>query len=97
MQRKGIPLKEDWFDRMGPTELAAHFFRTTQARERLEAEGICDEARAIDAHADVGRIVRQSMKRGSGVMPEDLRARPSLKKLKKLQQAKLAISNGEEA
>jgi DNA-damage-inducible protein D len=78
--RKGIAANEDWLNRFGSTELAAHYFRITQAEERLNRDHVRGEAQACDTHARVGREVRAAMKRSSGVLPEDLPAAPPLKR-----------------
>ena len=81
VRRKNIPPKEDWFDRMGSTELAAHFFRATQTKEKLQKDNVNGERPAIETHARVGTQVRAAMLNISGVPPEDLPASPSLKKV----------------
>ena len=82
--RKNIPTKDDLLDCVGHTELAANYFRITQARERIEKYGINDEGRANLAHQEAGAEVRRSMIKISGVKPEDL---PSATNLKRLRQA----------
>lgn len=81
--RKGIDAKEDLLDCIGHTELAAHYFRITQTQQKLERRGVQNQNAAIDTHLEVGREVRKTMERISGVRPEDLPAEPSLKRLKK--------------
>jgi DNA-damage-inducible protein D len=70
--RKRIPPKEQLMDRMGTTELAANQFRMTQAREKLAREGIRDAGRAITAHNQVGKEVREAIKRIGGTLPENI-------------------------
>ena len=71
-QRKRISPKDQLMDRMGTTELAANQFRMTQTREKLAREGIRSQNGAIDAHNQVGREVREAIKRIGGTLPEDL-------------------------
>ena len=68
--RKGIPPKDQLMDRMDTTELAANQFRMTQTREKLAREGIRDQTRAIDAHNQVGKEVREAIRRIGGTLPE---------------------------
>ena len=76
---KGIDPKEDLLDRMGRAELVANEFRITQTEMSLYQQGYIGEENAIDTHRIVGQIVRTAISESSGVMPEDLRAEPSLK------------------
>jgi DNA-damage-inducible protein D len=67
--RKGIPEKENLMDRMNATELAANQFRMTQARDKLAREGIRDQQQAIRTHEQVGKEVRDAIKRIGGDSP----------------------------
>jgi len=64
--RKGIPEKENLMDRMNPTELAANQFRMTQTRDKLAREGIRNQQQAIRTHEQVGKEVRDAIKRIGG-------------------------------
>ncbi len=79
--KKGIAQKEDLFDRAGRAELAANDFRITQTEDKLRREGIIGELNAMKTHQEVGREVRQTIGTLGGVMPEELPAEPSIKKL----------------
>ncbi len=57
---------------MGSEELAANLFRATQADAKLKRENIQGEAKANQAHFEVGRKVRQTIKELGGNMPENL-------------------------
>ena len=70
--RKRIAGSENLLDRMGTTELAANQFRMTQTREKLNREGIRGQQRAIDTHHQVGKEVREAIRRIGGTMPETL-------------------------
>jgi len=82
-EHKGIPAKEQLMDRMGTTELAANQFRMTQAREKLAKEGVRTQQRAIQAHNDVGREVRQAIQRIGGTLPEKLPPAEHIQRVKK--------------
>jgi len=80
-QRKGIPPKEHLLDRAGRTELAANEFRITQTEEKIKRDNIDTENRAISTHRDVGREVRNVIKKIGGTMPENLPPEEPIKKL----------------
>jgi DNA-damage-inducible protein D len=70
--RKGLKKNQKILDHMGSTELAANLFRATQAEEKLRRENIQGKTAANQAHYEVGRKVRQTIKELGGTMPEDL-------------------------
>ena len=73
-QRKGVAKKENLMDRMDTTELAANQFRMTQTRDKLARERVTNQQQAIHAHEQVGREVREAIKRIGGTMPENIPA-----------------------
>lgn len=79
--RKQVPEGEDLLDCINPTELAANEFRVTQTEDKLKREGFAGEQRAIETHFAVGKKVRKTIEELGGIMPEDLPAAPSIKKL----------------
>jgi DNA-damage-inducible protein D len=79
--QKDIPAKEDLLDRMGQEELGANLFRITQTNAKLRDEGIVGQTKAINTHREVGKEVRDAIKRIGGKMPETLPAEPSIKPL----------------
>ena len=81
--RKAIPKAENLLDRMDTTELAANQFRLTQTRAKLERQGIKGQERAIETHHQVGKEVREAIKRIGGTMPEDLAPAEHIKKVEK--------------
>ena len=81
--RKGIAPKEQLMDRMGTTELAANQFRMTQTRDKLARERISGRERAIQAHGQVGKEVRDAIKRIGGTLPEDIPPAEHIKQVKK--------------
>ena len=96
-QAKRIDDKDDLLDCIDRTELAANEFRATQAEQKLRAENIKGEQKAIETHYEVGKRVRQAIEEIGGTMPEKLPTAPSIKKLaaakakeaKKLKELKL--------
>lgn len=71
-QFKRIPEKENLMDRMDTTELAANQFRMTQTRDKLARERVKDQQSAIKTHENVGKEVREAIKRIGGTPPEEL-------------------------
>ena len=83
-KRKGLRYREDILDNMGSEELAANLFRITQTDAKLKKNNITGEDNANDVHYNVGKEVRNTIKRIGGTMPEDLPTPDkSLKELEK--------------
>ena len=92
-KRKGLRYREDILDNMGSEELAANLFRITQTDAKLKKDNIIGEGNANDVHYNVGKEVRNTIKRIGGTMPEDLPTPDkSLKELEK-QNNNLIIKN----
>jgi len=70
-------------DRMDTTELAANQFRMTQTREKLARERVRDQQQAIHTHQDVGREVRDAIKRIGGSLPENIPPAEPIKDVEK--------------
>ena len=70
--KKRLKKNEVILDHMGSEELAANLFRATQAEAKLRRENIIGQSNASQAHFDVGKKVRQTIKELGGVMPESL-------------------------
>ena len=81
--RKGIPEKENLMDRMNATELAANQFRMTQTRDKLAREGIRNQQQAIRTHEQVGKEVRDAIKRIAGDRPERIPPAEHIKEVEK--------------
>jgi DNA-damage-inducible protein D len=73
-RRKGLKPNQKILDHMGSDELAANFFRASQAKQKLEREKIQGKQAANQAHQEVGAKVRQTIQELGGTMPEDLTA-----------------------
>ena len=80
-RRKGLKSGEQISDHMGSKELAANLFRATQTEEKIRREKIAGKESANQAHEQVGRKVRQTIKELGGTMPENLPAAGSIKKI----------------
>ena len=71
-ERKGITKGEHILDWMDSEELAANWFRITQAEAKLRRDGVDNKAAANVVHHQVGRTVRETIAQLGGTMPEDL-------------------------
>lgn len=82
-QRKAIPEKDNLLDRMNATELAANQFRMTQTRDKLSRDGVRNQAQAIQTHEQVGKEVRDAIKRIGGTLPENISPAEHIKEVEK--------------
>ena len=82
-QRKDIPEKDNLLDRMNPTELAANQFRMTQTRDKLARDRVSTQAHAIQTHEQVGKEVRDAIKRIGGTPPENIAPAEHIKEVEK--------------
>ncbi|MEJ8604620.1 damage-inducible protein [Riemerella anatipestifer] len=64
--------KEKLMDSMGRTELAANLFRVTQTEERIKSKGIQGQHNLEATHYEVGKEVREIIKKNVGKNPENL-------------------------
>lgn len=82
-KQKRIPEKENLMDRMDTTELAANQFRMTQTRDKLAKDKVKDQQAAIKTHENVGKEVREAIKRIGGTPPEQLPPAEHIKQVEK--------------
>ena len=83
-KRKGLRYREDILDNMCSEELADNIFRIAQTDAKLKRDKVDNEYTANSVHFEVGREVRNSIKRLGGIMPEDLPTpEKSIKELEK--------------
>lgn len=95
--RKGLEKKDNILDHMGSTESAANWFRITQTDEMLKNNRVDNLEDANKTHNKVGKEVRKTMIRLSGVAPEDLPTpTKSIKQLEKEEKEKLEHINQEQ-
>lgn len=81
-RKKRLKQSQKILDHMGSEELAANLFRATQADAKLRRENIQGEAKANQAHFEVGKKVRQTIRELGGTMPENLPVSDSINKAK---------------
>ena len=85
-KRKKLRYREDILDNMGSEELADNIFRIAQTDAKLRRDNVDNEYTANSVHYEVGKEVRDSIKRLGGTMSEDLPTpNKSLKELGKLE------------
>lgn len=83
-KRKGLRYREDILDNMGSEELAANLFRITQTEAKLKRDSIEGESNASEEHYNIGKNIREVIKKNGGTMPEELPTpKKSLKELEK--------------
>ena len=71
-KRKNLKYREDILDNMFSAELGANVFRITQTEALLEKQKEKSETLATNTHYNVGKEIRETIKRLGGTMPEDL-------------------------
>ena len=71
VRKKGLPVDASHLDHAGHEELAANYFKATQAEAKLKREKIHGQVPAMAAHEKVGKIVRATIAELGGTMPED--------------------------
>ena len=83
-KRKKLRYREDILDNMGSDELIANLFRISKTEQKLKNENIKLESKANETHYEVGKEIRNTIKKLGGNMPEDLPTPDkSLKELEK--------------
>jgi DNA-damage-inducible protein D len=89
-KRKKLRYREDILDNMCSEELANNIFRIAQTDAKLKRDNVDNEYTANSVHYEVGKEVRNSIKRLGGTMPEDLPTPDkSLKELEKENKSQL--------
>lgn len=71
-KRKGLSEADEILDYMGSEELADNLFRIVQTEAKLKNDKINNEKDANSTHYEVGAVVRETIKKLGGTMPEDL-------------------------
>ena len=89
--RKGLARGQRILDHMNSEELAANWFRVTQAEAMMRREGVDNKADANRAHYTVGKKVRETIADLGGTMPEELPTPElSIQQLERAEQQRLA-------
>ena len=74
--RKHLSPKQKISDHMGSEELGANIFRATQTDAKLRRDQVGTKEQANRSHFEVGREIRETIKRLGGTMPENLPTPP---------------------
>lgn len=96
LEKKGLPEGANHLDYAGHEELAANYFKATQAVAKLKRDadaGIKGQAHANMVHKEIGEGVRKQIRDWGGKMPEDEPAVEHIKEPKKRINAKLRDEN----
>lgn len=68
--RKGLQRNEDILDWMNSDELAANAFRASLTRQKIDREQIAGKEQANQAHHQMGKLVRDTIKEAGATLPE---------------------------
>ncbi|MFI3141033.1 MAG: DNA damage-inducible protein D [Clostridia bacterium] len=71
-ERKELEESQKILDFMSSSELVANLFRISQTDEKLKNEIVFGADDATDAHFEVGKIVREAIKKTGGTLPEKM-------------------------
>ena len=83
-RRKNLRYREDILDNMCSDELIANLFRISLTEQKLKNENIKLDKEANIAHYDVGKDIRETIKKQGGTLPENFPTPDkSLKELEK--------------
>lgn len=92
--RKGLAKSQRLLDYMGSEELAANWFRITQAEAKIRREAIDNKLEANAAHFTVGKKVRDTIADLGGTMPEELPTpEQSIQQIERAEQQRIAAEH----
>ena len=92
-KRKKLRYREDILDNLGSEELAANLFRITQTESKLKKDNIQGGNNANKTHYNIGKNIREVIKKNGGTMPEKLPTpEKSLKEIEKEHKTNKEIS-----
>ena len=93
-KRKNLRYREDILDNMCSDELIANLFRISLTEQKLKNENIKLDKEANIAHYEVGKDIRETIKKQGGTLPENFPTPDkSLKELEKSNKIEIQISN----
>lgn len=92
-KHKNLKPEQKILDHMGSTELAANLFRATQTEDKLKRDKIYGQNAANQAHLDVGKKVRETIKELGGTMPENLPVVEDIRKIERRERKALKGKN----
>lgn len=71
-KRKGLRYREDILDNMGSEELVDNLFRIVQTDSKLKKDNIKSEKEANQVHYNMGKDIREFIRKQGGTLPENL-------------------------
>ena len=93
-KRKNLRYREDILDNMCSDELIANLFRISLTEQKLKNENIKLDKEANIAHYEVGKDIRETIKKQGGTLPEKFPTPDkSLKELERSNKIETQISN----
>ena len=93
-RRKNLRYREDILDNMCSDELIANLFRISLTEQKLKNENIKLDSDANTAHYEVGKDIRETIKKQGGTLPENFPTPDkSLKEFEKSNKIERQISN----
>ena len=93
-RRKNLRYREDILDNMGSEELANNIIRIAQTDAKLKRDNVDNEYTANSIHYEVGKEIRNTIKKLGVTMPEDLPTpEKSLKELERETKSQLTNKN----
>ena len=93
-KRKNLRYREDILDNMCSDELIANLFRISLTEQKLKNENIMLDKEANIAHYEVGKDIRETIKKQGGTLPEKFPTPDkSLKELERSNKIETQISN----
>lgn len=93
-KRKNLRYRENILDNMCSDELIANLFRISLTEQKLKNENIKLDKEANIAHYEVGKDIRETIKKQGGTLPENFPTPDkSLKELEKSNKIEIQISN----
>lgn len=89
-EKKNLEIGQKILDYMGSTELIANLFRISQTEEKIRKGKVNTALEATSTHYNVGKEVRNAIRKIGGTMPEDLPTpEKSVQQIEKEQLARL--------
>lgn len=81
-KKRGVD-SQKLMDYMGRTELAANLFRVTQTEERIKNKNIQGQANLEQTHYDIGKEVREIIRKNMDILPENFQQEKKIPEVKK--------------
>ena len=90
-KRKKLRYREEILDNMCSDELIVNLFRISQTEQKIKRDNIQSESKANKTHYNMGKDIRDFIKKQGGTLPEDYET--PRKSIKQIEKDKLKIEN----